>query len=286
MTLQSAFHRALEECDIDGVRVMWSHIAPHLHQPQTDAEALATIHLARTGMELMPFNKRAYSHRWCLDHGIPSQLPDHLKPRAERIYPIVQEAVGISVSARNPDLKPVAQAIAECDGRRGQRHLLAQQASRCEAGAHAHVRRQGQDPAQAPGLIMANKRYAPAVDNGLSYVKTNATAIHLLPAGTYADRTAILAASLGHKTVSAGGIFPAAIAAATPNGRKLTTLAVSDGIVTANGTVAHWAIIASTANGAVANAALLIGDMTTPLAITTGVPWTLAAFPVAFPASV
>jgi hypothetical protein len=122
---------------------------------------------------------------------------------------------------------------------------------------------------------MASKRYAPAVDNGLAYVKANATAIHLLPTGTYADRAAIVAASLGNKTVAAGGIFPGAIAAHTPNGRKITTLNVTDGAGTAAGTAAHWAIVSATE-------ALLFGDMTEAKAITSGGVWTLPPFDIPF----
>jgi hypothetical protein len=38
-------------------------------------------------------------------------LPDGLKPRAERMYPRIAEAVGISVTASHPLLKPVAASV-------------------------------------------------------------------------------------------------------------------------------------------------------------------------------
>ena len=69
------------------------------------------LHHARTQAASMPLNLRAYSHRWLLDHGYPSGLPDELKPRAERIYPRVASAVGISVNVRSAFMKPVAEAL-------------------------------------------------------------------------------------------------------------------------------------------------------------------------------
>lgn len=61
-------------------------------------------------MSSMGLRLRAYSHRWLLDHGLPSALPDELKPRAERMYPMIVEGVGISVLARGV-LKPVGVMI-------------------------------------------------------------------------------------------------------------------------------------------------------------------------------
>jgi len=95
---QDASRRCLEELDVVGARRVWAHVAPHLPQPKTDSETLVTMHMVRTISESMPFNLRAYSHRWLLDHNYPSQLPDHLKPKAERIYPKIVTAVGISVN--------------------------------------------------------------------------------------------------------------------------------------------------------------------------------------------
>ena len=50
----------------------------------------------------MQFRKRAYSHSWLRERFLPSQLPDELKPRAERMYPVVFGAVGISTKTRSP----------------------------------------------------------------------------------------------------------------------------------------------------------------------------------------
>src|SRR5579872_6695472 len=108
MTKHSAeFRRCLVELDVAGVRKLWRHVSPHLPQPASDADALATIHVARTQTESIPLKLRAWSHRWLLDHGFPSMLPDPLKPSAERLYPRVVEGVGISVNFRSPILQPI-----------------------------------------------------------------------------------------------------------------------------------------------------------------------------------
>ena len=89
--------RCLATCDVAGIRRLWKHISPHLPQPTSDREALATIHYARTINHTFAFKLRAYSHAWLLGEGLPSGLPDELKPKAERMFPCVVEAVGIAV---------------------------------------------------------------------------------------------------------------------------------------------------------------------------------------------
>lgn len=105
------FRRCLEYLDVEGMRRLWRHVSPHLPQPKDDAEALVTIHHARTQTESIPLKLRAYSHRWLLDNGFPSGLPDALKPSAERIYPRVSESVGISVNFRSPILAPITHLV-------------------------------------------------------------------------------------------------------------------------------------------------------------------------------
>jgi hypothetical protein len=105
------FRRALEECDIATMRKLHAHVFPQLPPPGSDFEVLATIHRARTQSIFIPVKKRAWSHRWLLDHDLPSGLPDLLKPHAERIYPTVVHAVGISVSSTSGLLAPLAKAM-------------------------------------------------------------------------------------------------------------------------------------------------------------------------------
>src|SRR5262245_55445079 len=94
--------RCLVNCDADGIMKLWRHVAPHLPQPETAYEANAAIHMARTQSENVPVKLRLYSHAWLRDEGLPSQLPDHLKARAERLYPVGTKAVGIAVRHRLP----------------------------------------------------------------------------------------------------------------------------------------------------------------------------------------
>lgn len=92
--------RCLEQLDVQAVRRLWSHVAPSMPQPESDSDALIALHHARTQSESIAVRLRAYSHRWLLDHGLPSGLPDGLKPRAERLYPKIVGAVGISVNSK------------------------------------------------------------------------------------------------------------------------------------------------------------------------------------------
>ena len=103
--------RYLEAGDADGARRLWAYMYPGLPQPKSDHEALVVLHMARTAAISITLKLRAYSHRWLLDHGFPSQLPDKLKPAAERIYPKVVTAVGISVNAASELLQPAMAEI-------------------------------------------------------------------------------------------------------------------------------------------------------------------------------
>lgn len=106
-----SFRNLLTSGDVEGLRAFWRNASPHLPQPETREQAEIVMHRARTEAESVPLKKRAYSHRWLCDRGLPSGLPDNLKPRAERIYPRVVEAVGISVNARSEMLKPLAREV-------------------------------------------------------------------------------------------------------------------------------------------------------------------------------
>lgn len=116
---QDDFRAALEAGDVRLCRRMWASFFPDMPQPD-DAEA--AMHLARTASATVSFKARAWSHRWLTERGLPSQLPDRLKPSAERLYPRIAEGVGISVNCRNPLLKPamievreaMEHAVADC----------------------------------------------------------------------------------------------------------------------------------------------------------------------------
>jgi hypothetical protein len=107
MDRAAAFLQCMLELDVAGVRRLHAQFMPHLPAPASDAEALGTLHHARTQSPAMPLKARAWSHRWLLDHGLSSGLPDELKPKAERLYPRVVEAVGISCNARSELMRPI-----------------------------------------------------------------------------------------------------------------------------------------------------------------------------------
>ena len=102
--LNDHFRQALIDCDVELCRKIWAHSHPHLPQPESDDDVLTTIHIARTGAESIAFKHRAYSHAWLRERNLPSKLPDELKPRAERLYPVIIEGVGIAVKSSNKKL--------------------------------------------------------------------------------------------------------------------------------------------------------------------------------------
>lgn len=110
------------------------------------------------------------------------------------------------------------------------------------------------------------------LDNGLAALKAGADKIYIcnLEPATFTAATSTNA--LGNKTVAAGAVFPAAIAAGTPSGRKLTTLAVTDGSVTTGGTASHNAIVNSVASRLEVTQALGATQV-----VTAGNPFTLTA---------
>ncbi len=111
MALQSAFRQCLVDFDIGVARKAWAEAFPHLPPLGSDEDVVIVLHYARTQTELIEFKHRAWSHGWLTERSYPSGLPDHLKPRAERIYPRIVEAVGIAVGARSELMKPLAAAM-------------------------------------------------------------------------------------------------------------------------------------------------------------------------------
>lgn len=113
----------LERVDIGGMRRLWAKVAPQM-ATHDDAGMQTAIHLARTASEVVRFNLRAYSHAWLIDHGYPSLLPDDLRPRAHRLYPVTAHAVGIAVRSKYEEVKITLERAmsgavleAEADGR-------------------------------------------------------------------------------------------------------------------------------------------------------------------------
>jgi hypothetical protein len=82
MLFDSDFARCLIDLDVSTARRLWATIAPHLHQPADDDEALHTMHLARLQMPSLSAEARAYSDAWLAERRGPSR---------------VVQAVGVSV---------------------------------------------------------------------------------------------------------------------------------------------------------------------------------------------
>lgn len=117
--MNAEFRQILIDADAAKARSAWSSIAPHLPQPKDDVEALACLHIARTAAQTIPPRLRYYSHRWLLEHGYPSQLPDRLRAPAERMYPKKVDAVMVAVRSQFPEVKEAItgamnDAVADC----------------------------------------------------------------------------------------------------------------------------------------------------------------------------
>lgn len=100
------FRQLLEAGDVDALRAAWAQVMPGLPQPESREHAEVAMHHARTQTLSLHIRHRAYSHRWLTERSLPSGLPDELKPLAERMYPAVVSAVGISVNARSEFMRP------------------------------------------------------------------------------------------------------------------------------------------------------------------------------------
>lgn len=107
----AAFRQCLIDVDISTMRKLHAYVSPHLPPAGTDEEIEISIHHARTLTGSIGFQLRAYSHAWLAERALPSGLPDDLKPRAERLYPRVVSAVGISVNFLSAEMKPVEIAV-------------------------------------------------------------------------------------------------------------------------------------------------------------------------------
>ena len=108
---RAAFRQLLAAGDVDALRAAWSRVAPHLPQPPTREAAELAMHHARTQTASLPLRARAWSHRWLSERGLPSGLPDPLRPRAERMFPRIAEGVGISVNFKSEWMKPAADEV-------------------------------------------------------------------------------------------------------------------------------------------------------------------------------
>lgn len=105
------FRDALERGDVDELLGLSSVVMPHLPQIRSRDVAEIVMHRARTGAESVSLRARAYSHAWLLERRLDSDLPDRLKPAAERLYPTIKEAVGYGFKIRFEPLRPAGKLV-------------------------------------------------------------------------------------------------------------------------------------------------------------------------------
>lgn len=101
------FRRCLLELDVAGIRRLWRHVSPHLHQPATAEEALHTVHLARLQLRGLPARARRYSEDWLFSNkarakishavGIAVSAPAHRATQAHAIRHAMTEAVTLAI---------------------------------------------------------------------------------------------------------------------------------------------------------------------------------------------
>lgn len=115
------------------------------------------------------------------------------------------------------------------------------------------------------------------LDLPLTYIQTDGDRLYICSQEptTFTEATATY--DLGVKTALSIG----APGNGTPNGRKVTVAAITDGSVTDTGTATHWAIVDF------GDSELMItGQLAASQAVTSGNTFTLAAFDIRFPDAV
>jgi hypothetical protein len=117
------------------------------------------------------------------------------------------------------------------------------------------------------------------LDNGLLQFKNLATHIYICSQQPTDYASATTTYALGNKNFGAGLALTGPVAR-TPDGRKVTTVAVTDGSVTGTGTATRWAIVDSV------NSRLLVdNDLAASQAVTAGNVFSLPAFDFGIPGS-
>jgi hypothetical protein len=117
------------------------------------------------------------------------------------------------------------------------------------------------------------------LDNGLLGLKATATHIYICSAEPVDFAGATTTLALGNMSFGAGNVFTGPTNR-TPNGRQLTTVAVTSGTVTGTGTAARWAIV-----DAVNSLLLIDNDLAASQAVTAGNVFSIPAFNFGIPGS-
>jgi len=126
---------------------------------------------------------------------------------------------------------------------------------------------------------MAGKCNSWVLDNGLIQLKNLATHIYICSQEPVDYPGATTTYALGNKNFGPGNCLTGP-SARTPNGSKVTTVAVTDGAVTGTGNASRWAIVDSV------NSRLLVdNDLAAAQAVTSGNVFSLPAFDFGIPGS-
>lgn len=112
------------------------------------------------------------------------------------------------------------------------------------------------------------------LDAALAKLDTEANRLDICSSEPTTYSAATSSVTLGNKTSFTIG----SPADRSPNGRKVTTTAITDGTVTATGTATHWAIT-DTSNSRL----LATGSLASSQSVTNGNTFTLAAFDIGIP---
>jgi hypothetical protein len=113
------------------------------------------------------------------------------------------------------------------------------------------------------------------LDLGLNVLDTLPTHVNICSTEPTTYIQATTTYLLGFKSFAAGSVFGAP-QAGTPNGRKVASVAITDGTITTNGTAGWWAITAPSTLYA-------HGSLSATQAVTSGNTFTLASFEIRIP---
>lgn len=114
------------------------------------------------------------------------------------------------------------------------------------------------------------------LDLALAELDTATTTLYI----TSAEATTYTEASATYKLGTKTSLSIGAPADRTPNGRKVTVAAITDGVVDSNGTATHWAI---TKDG---TTLMATGSLSASQVVTAGNTFTLGAFDIGIPDAV
>lgn len=122
---------------------------------------------------------------------------------------------------------------------------------------------------------MAASLEQPVLDSGLSVLNSAVSYISVCSSEPTSLAIAATSGLLGYKSWGAGNAFGAP-AAGSPNGRKVSSVAISDGTITTSGTASWWAAYSAASLYA-------HGTLSGAQVVTSGNTFTLASFDIRIP---